>query len=132
MICLIDSFPLIFSLFSEKPLIRNVLFNIMSDCDIQPTAYSKSKSMRKSYSPESNETFSETSDSRKETSFADDDVIMKTPQSLDDLLDIDNQNGEDQLDNENEQDLTCFSVDHTNTTEPSIQKKSTKKNGKLK
>jgi hypothetical protein len=59
-----------------------------------------------------------------------DNSIMKTSQSLDDLLDIDKQNAEDTDETEND-DSTQLSMDEPNTTVTKRQKKSNKKKGKL-
>ena len=68
-------------------------------------------------------------------------LITKTPQSLDDLLDVDdnnNENDEDKEENENDNnnddvdnDSTRLSIDDPTTTEQTRQKKSIEKNGKI-
>jgi hypothetical protein len=99
----------------------------MNKCKIQSTNYLRSNSTRKNYSSESNNESDEPID--------DNNIIMKTPQSLVDPLDIDDndyQNEEDREETENEDDddddSTQFSIDDPKTTR---QKKSNKKNGKL-
>ena len=109
---------------------------MISECDTQPTDYSRSGTIQKNYSPESTETFHGTSENRTLSPMVDDDLMMKTPQSLDELLDIDNQNSEQHHSNENDEDddgdSTCLSIDGTNATDARTEKKSIKKNGKLK
>jgi hypothetical protein len=115
----------------------------MSDYDIHRT----------DYSPESNNDFDEPIENRSTSPLVDENnIIMKTPQSLDDLLDIDdrdNQNEDEQLDNENDNvdddddndddddddnddddDSTHLSIDDAKTTNKARQKKSIAKHGK--
>jgi hypothetical protein len=108
----------------------------MSDYELARKSSLRSNATRKSYSPESNNDFDELIDDRNASLTIDNsNVIMKTPQSLDDLLDVDdnnNQNDEDKDENEvderDDDDSTRLSVDDTNPTE---QKKSVEKNGKI-
>ena len=105
----------------------------MSDYDIHPTNYS-----RKNYSPESNDEFDPTSEKRPASSIVDEqNITMKTPQSLDDLLDIDdnnNRNEDDQPEeHENDDDSTHLSMDDDDdddddayTTDTTKQKKTGK------
>lgn len=111
----------------------------MSDFVIHPIHYSQSNSMRRNYSPESDNEFDESTQSNEHRNSSpnvdEKNIIMKTPQSLDDLLDIDEQNGEDQHDNENDDDpndddSTHLSLDDANLPDATRQKKSRKKNGK--
>jgi hypothetical protein len=106
----------------------------MNKCKIQSTNYLRSNSTRKNYSSESNNESDEPID--------DNNIIMKTPQSLVDPLDIDDndyQNEEDREETENEDDdddddddnSIQFSIVDPKTTETTRQKKSNKKNGKL-
>jgi len=101
----------------------------MNKCKIQSTNYLRSNSTRKNYSSESNNE-------------SDNNIIMKTPQSLVDPLDIDDndyQNEEDREETENEDDdddddddnSIQFSIVDPKTTQTTRQKKSNKKNGKL-
>jgi len=98
---------------------------------------SEKNSTKKTYSPDSNNDFEELIDDRNSSIMIDNNnIIMKTPQSLDDLLDIDDnniQNEEDKEQNENsndkdDNDSTHLTIDDPNTTE---QKKSNEKNGKI-
>jgi hypothetical protein len=106
----------------------------MSKCEFQRTNYLRSNSTKKSYSPESNNEFEESIDDRNTPTIIDDNnIIMKTPQSLDDLLDVDDNNNENEEDkeeneNDNDDDSTHLSIDDSNTTR---QKKSIEENGKL-
>ena len=102
----------------------------------------RKSSTQQTYSPDSNNEFDETLDDRNGSIMLDDNnIIMKTPQSLDDLLDIDDNNNEndeeteenDNLDqnNDNDDDSTHLIVDHPNPAEQPKQKKSIEKNGKI-
>ena len=104
----------------------------MNKCKLQQTNYLRSNSNRKTYSSESNNESDEPID--------DTNVMMKTPQSLVDLLDVDDndcQNEDDREETENdddeddEDDSVQYSIDDPNRTETRRQKKSNKKNGKL-
>ena len=98
--------------------------------------------MRRNYSPESNNEFDDstptTNEHRNPSPNVDEkNIIMKTPQSLDDLLDVDEENRDDQHDNENDDDddpndddSTHLSLDDANLPDATRQKKSRKKNGK--
>jgi hypothetical protein len=101
---------------------------------------SEKNSTRKTYSPDSNNDFEELIDDRNSSIMIDNNnIIMKTPQSLDDLLDIDDnniQNEEDKEENENsndkdDNDSMHLTIDDPNTTEQTKQKKSNEKNGKI-
>ncbi|CAF0935342.1 unnamed protein product [Rotaria sordida] len=102
----------------------------------------------KSYSPESNDDeFEEHIDDRNTPTTNDNSISMKTPQSIDDLLDVDdndNQNEEnkEEIENDNDDDgdaddddddddSTRLSIDDQNTSETTRHKKSNEKNGKL-
>ncbi len=102
----------------------------MSKCQIQQTKHLRTNSTRKSYISESSDDFDET---KTPTTMDNDNSIMKKSQSLDDLLDIDDndkQNAEDTDETEND-DSTQLSMDEPNTTVTKRQKKSNKKKGKL-
>ncbi len=99
----------------------------MSKCQIQQTNHLRTNSTRKSYISESSDDFDE---KKTPTTMDNDNSIMKTSQSLDDLLDIDKQNAEDTDETEND-DSTQLSMDEPNTTVTKRQKKSNKKKGKL-
>ena len=96
---------------------------------------------RKTYSPDSANEFDDLLDGRNSSMMIDNNnIIMKTPQSLDDLLDVDDNNNENSEDNdENESnhnddvdnDSAHLSNDNLHTTETSTQKKSIKKTGKI-
>jgi hypothetical protein len=116
----------------------------MSEYEILRKNYLQINSTSKTYSPDSNNEFEETIDDRDSSIMIDNNnIIMKTPQSLDDLLDVDdnnNQNEEDKEENENnnnnnddddDNDSTHLSVDDPNITEQTRQKKSIEKNGKI-
>jgi hypothetical protein len=81
---------------------------------------------QKTYSPDSTNEFDETINEKNSSRIID----MKTPQSLDDLLDVDDNNNQNEEDKEeNETDSMDSSIDHPNNT--TKQKKSIKKNGKI-
>jgi hypothetical protein len=91
---------------------------------------------QKTYSPDSTNEFDETINEKNSSRIID----MKTPQSLDDLLDVDdnnNQNEEDKEENENNNDdnddnnSMHLTIDDPTTTEQTKQKKSIEKNGKI-
>jgi hypothetical protein len=109
----------------------------MSKCDIHQTNYLRSNSRKKTYSPESNDDLEESIDDKSVSTIIDDNnIIMKTPQSLDDLFDVDDDNDQNEEDkeeteNDDDEDSTRLSIDDSNTTETTRQKKSNKKNGKL-
>jgi hypothetical protein len=110
---------------------------------------SRRNSTKKTYSPDSNNDFEELIDDKNCSMIIDNNnIIMKTPQSLDDLLDVDdnhieNEDGddeeeeEDKEENENvndndDNDSTHSTIDHSKTTEQTKQKKkSNEKNGKI-
>ncbi|CAF4452258.1 unnamed protein product [Rotaria socialis] len=102
----------------------------------------RSKSTQKIDSPQSNDELEETIDDKNPSMLIDNNILMtKTPQSLDDLLDVDdnnNENDEDKEENENDNndddvdnDSTHLSIDDPTTTEQTRQKKSIEKNGKI-
>ncbi|CAF0856294.1 unnamed protein product [Rotaria sordida] len=118
----------------------------MSKFEIKRKNYFRSKSTRKIDSPDSNnDELEETIDDKNSSMMIDNNIlIMKTPQSLDDLLDVDdnnNENDEDKEENENDNnnnnnddvdnDSTHLSIDDPTTTEQTRQKKSIEKNGKI-
>ncbi|CAF0879451.1 unnamed protein product [Rotaria sp. Silwood1] len=114
----------------------------MSEFEIKRKNYLRSKPKRKIDSPDSNNEFEETIDDKNSPMTIDNNIlIMKTPQSLDDLLDVDdnnNENDEDKEENENDNnnddvdnDSTHLSIDDPTTTEQTRQKKSIEKNGKI-
>jgi hypothetical protein len=86
---------------------------------------------QKTYSPDSTNEFDETINEKNSSRIIDNNnIIMKTPQSLDDLLDVDDNNNQNEEDKEeNETDSMDSSIDHPNNT--TKQKKSIKKNGKI-
>lgn len=109
----------------------------MSDYDIHPTNYSLTNCTQKNYSPESNDDFDPTLEKRQMSSVVDEqNITMKTPQSLDDLLDIDDNNNrnEDERPEEHENDdddSTRLSMDDDDdddayTTDTTKQKKTGK------
>ena len=107
----------------------------MSKCEIQQTNYLRTNSTRRNYISESNNDIDETN---IPTIIDNDNSMIKTSQSLDDLFDIDdneNQNEEDTDETENDDDdSTQLSIDDPNnitTTTTTRQKKSKKKKGKL-
>jgi hypothetical protein len=91
-------------------------------------------STKKTYSPDSNNDLEELIDDRNCSMMIDNNnIIMKTPQSLDDLLDVDDNNTSNEEENDNlndndDNDSTHLDIDHSKTTE---QKKSNEKNGKI-
>ena len=98
------------------------------------------KSSRKSYSPDSTNDLEELMDDRDSSMLIDNNnIIMKTPQSLDDLLDVDaNNNNDHEDDDENEsnddveEDSTHLNMDQPKTTtDKARQKKSIEKTGKI-
>ncbi|UJR28756.1 hypothetical protein I4U23_009982 [Adineta vaga] len=105
----------------------------MNKCKLQQTNYLRSNSNKKLHTLESN--------NESDKSIDDTNVMMKTPQSLDDLLDVDDnnyQNEDEREETENdddedddEDDSIQYSIDDTNRTDTTRQKKSIKKNGKL-
>jgi hypothetical protein len=108
----------------------------MSQCEIQQTNYLRTNSAKNNYVLESNKNFNETKTPIITDNDDDDDdnnASMKTSQSLDDLLDIDNnenQNEEDTDETENDDnDSTQLSIDDANTTTTVRQKKLNKKKG---
>jgi hypothetical protein len=103
---------------------------------------SRTNSTKKTYSPDSNNDLEELIDDKNCSMIIDNNnIIMKTPQSLDDLLDIDdnhieNEEEEDKEENENvndndDNDSTHSTIDHSKTREQTKQKKSNEKNGKI-
>jgi hypothetical protein len=103
---------------------------------------SRTNSKKKTYSPDSNNDLEELIDDKNCSMIIDNNnIIMKTPQSLDDLLDIDdnhieNEEEEDKEENENvndndDNDSTHSTIDHSKTREQTKQKKSNEKNGKI-
>jgi hypothetical protein len=114
----------------------------MSEYETPETRSLRTKSSRKSYSPDSTNDLEELMDDRDSSMVIDNNnIIMKTPQSLDDLLDVDaNNNNEhdDDDDDENEsnddveEDSTHLNMDQPKTTtDKARQKKSIEKNGKI-
>jgi hypothetical protein len=106
----------------------------MSDYETQPTNYSQ-----KNYSPESTDDFDPTLEKPHVSTLVDEqNITMKTPQSLDDLLDIDDNNNrnEDERPEEHENDdddSTRLSMDDDDvddddayTTDTTKQKKTGK------
>lgn len=106
-------------------------------------AFKQSKIAKKNYSPESTTELDDmVMDARNPSMIIDNNnVIMKTPQSLDDLLDVDDVSNENPQDNDDNQsdhndpdddnDSTHLSIDNLNATESMKQRKSIKKNGKI-
>jgi hypothetical protein len=106
---------------------------------------SRTNSTKKTYSPDSNNDLEELIDDKNCSMIIDNNnIIMKTPQSLDDLLDIDDnhieneeeEEEEDKEENENvndndDNDSTHSTIDHSKTREQTKQKKSNEKNGKI-
>ena len=77
----------------------------MSEYENRRTNYSRSHTSRTNYSPESNPDFEDTIADRTLPNMIDDtNIIMKTPQSLDDLLDIDAKNDQSEGGHDNEND----------------------------
>ncbi|CAF1622990.1 unnamed protein product [Rotaria magnacalcarata] len=115
----------------------------MSEYERKRKNYIRSKSTQKIDSPQSNDELEETIDDKNPSMMIDNNILMtKTPQSLDDLLDVDdnnNENDEDKEENENhnntnddvDNDSTHLSIDDPTTTEQTRQKKSIEKNGKI-
>ena len=118
----------------------------MSEYESHRTNYSRSQASRANYSPESNTDFEDTIADRTLPNMIDDtNIIMKTPQSLDDLLDIDAKNNQsegekDGNDNENDEkhdddddddddQSTQLSID--DSPRPKRKTRSTGKSGKL-
>ncbi|CAF1620734.1 unnamed protein product [Rotaria magnacalcarata] len=113
----------------------------MSEYERKRKNYIRSKSTQKIDSPQSNDELEETIDDKNPSMMIDNNILMtKTPQSLDDLLDVDdnnNENDEDKEENENhnntnddvDNDSTHLSIDDPTTTEQTRQKKSIEKNG---
>lgn len=105
---------------------------------MKQTNHLRTNSTRKNYLSESSDDFDETFEDTKTSTMIDDDnnSIIKPSHSLDDLLDIDdNQNEENIDDTENDDDDDNDSIqlntDQPNTTKTKRQKKSNKKKGKL-
>jgi hypothetical protein len=109
----------------------------MSKCKIEQPNHLRTNSTRKNYVSESSDDFEENFDDTKPATMIDDDnPNTKISHSLDDLLDIDNndnQNEEnvDETENDDDDNSTQLSTDDPNTTKTTRQKKSNKKKGKL-
>jgi len=109
----------------------------MNKCKIQQPNHLRTNSTKKNYLSESSDDFDETLEDKKMPTITDDDnSIMKASHSLDDLLDVDendNQNEEniDENENDDDDDSTQLSIDDQNTTKTTRQKKSNGKKGKL-
>ena len=98
----------------------------------------RTKSSRKSYSPDSTNDFDEMMDDRDSSMLIDNNnIILKTPQSLDDLLDVDANNNkeheeENESNNDDDEDSRHLNMDQPKTTaDKARQKKSIEKNGKI-
>lgn len=108
----------------------------MSEYETPEKTSLRTKSSRKSYSPDSADDLEELMDDRDSSMLIDNNnIIMKTPQSLDDLLDVDANNNnehEDEDENETEEDSTHLNMDQPKTTtDKARQKKFIEKNGKI-
>jgi len=109
----------------------------MNKCKIQQPNHLRTNSTKKNYLSESSDDFDETLEDTKMATITDDDnSIIKVSHSLDDLLDVDendNQNEEniDENENDDDDDSTQLSIDDQNTTKTTRQKKSNGKKGKL-
>ena len=98
------------------------------------------KATRPTYSSESNDEFDEPMDDRNSSAVIDsNNIMMKTPQSIDDLLDVDDNNNkheDEKCENarntdDDDDDSTHLSIDDPNAIETARQKKSIEKNGKI-
>jgi hypothetical protein len=127
-------------LFLEHKQINETLFvqNMNDDDEVFYLDDESSAPMRKNCVLKSPLHLDKVTERRSRTKRMEQDTIIKTPPSLDDLLDMDDRdkptNNDDQLDNENDDDddddddSTRLSTDDV---KPAKAKKSSKKNGKL-
>lgn len=114
----------------------------MSEHEIKRKHHLRPKSAKKLHSTDLNNAFEETVHDKNSSVVIDNNILtMKTSQSLDDLLEVDdnnNENDEDKEENENDNnnddvdnDSTRLSTDDPTTAQQTRQKKSIKKNGKI-
>ncbi len=112
----------------------------MSKCKIQQPNHLRTNSTRKTYLSESSDDFDETfEDTKAPTIIDDDNSIIKTSHSLDDLLDVDNNDNQNEEnidetendDDDDDDDDSKLSIDDPNTTKTTEQKTSNKKRGKI-
>ena len=119
-----------------------IVFGKMNEYNTTAMTDLRVKATRPTYSSESNDDFDKPMDDRSPLTAVDSsNTIMKTPQSLDDLLDVDdnnNKNEDERSENaantdgdDDDDNSTHLSIDNPNAIETARQKKSIEKNGKI-
>ena len=129
-------------LFADDKYDSNVIVSgNMNEYDMTTMTDLRVKATRPTYSSESNDDFDAPMDDRNSSAVVDsNNIIMKTPQSLDDLLDVDDNNNKHEeeksenarnTEDDDDDDSTHLSIDNPNAIETARQKKSIEKNGKI-